>query len=657
MRSRLVTKSAMNVRKGPGMVFETVKQIPENTELFADEFRKAADGVGWYKISGLGWVCAEYVTLAQDVVADKNLPKKGKIDLQQFSSISLGGGTTVDVGSVAGSISHGRQSLETAAESVLRGVFGSSGFDTPGPDYFLKQRIFGAPYQFRKSEDIRNPSGCDHELGLSFLESVSESAFISVIPGAPLFLPDLDDQAKENYFLSFESMLKGIDKESDMVGNKISSVITEGVLKNDPNVDIKYFTFRQDYTHFMQYMNTLCWMFAGFLLLSGDHVPGTYDSTYGDFNWARWHMSNAFGCRPADVQGVDAGGGVGATRDDIAKTGADISKSAEEAWANIGAVFDGTQSIADATTGIVDAGKTIMENFDMTDYYTSFFINPNISYSETFSNQTKESMLAGVLSGASDMAKEISFLLASGMPESNMAESQAKLAENVNKAAGMFGGGNSSVIGRVLHSASTVISGANIVFPQMWASSEYSRSFNVEISLKSPYGTKEAIFKDIIVPMCFWIALATPKQNTVNTYSAPFLCRFFVPGFCASDLAIVESLNITKGGDGTAWTIDGLPLEVNLQISLKDLYTAMMLSMVNDCSPLDAYNFLWNNSLIDYITVGSGLDIRKSEWATKLGIAAALASNSFEGIVTKNADLIRESLSRSRIRFGGLSSN
>ena len=71
--------------------------------------------------------------------------------------------------------------------------------------------------------------------------------------------------------------------------------------------------------------------------------------------------------------------------------------------------------------------------------------------------------------------------------------------------------------------------------------------------------------------MWHWIALVAPRQSTINSYTAPFIVRAYIPGMFSSEMSIVENLTITKGGDGSAWSVDGYPLEIKLSISFKRL--------------------------------------------------------------------------------------
>jgi hypothetical protein len=53
---------------------------------------------------------------------------------------------------------------------------------------------------------------------------------------------------------------------------------------------------------------------------------------------------------------------------------------------------------------------------------------------------------------------------------------------------------------------STVTQGGKIIFPEIWANSDYSKSFNLEIKLRSPDNDPLSIFLNIIKPYCKLLA-------------------------------------------------------------------------------------------------------------------------------------------------------
>jgi hypothetical protein len=107
-------------------------------------------------------------------------------------------------------------------------------------------------------------------------------------------------------------------------------------------------------------------------------------------------------------------------------------------------------------------------------------------------------------------------------------------------------------------------------------------------------------------------------------------------------MGMVESLTITKGVNNE-WSVDGYPLAVNLQISIVDLYQSFFISRINGISLTDAFNMMMNNSLIDYVSVQSGIDMKRAEWDKKLDVAVALAANAGHDLFHHPSAAVKES--------------
>jgi hypothetical protein len=254
-------------------------------------------------------------------------------------------------------------------------------------------------------------------------------------------------------------------------------------------------------------------------------------------------------------------------------------------------------------------------------------------------------MIANLFSGAQDMTKEIQFILdaAPGMADgtNDLANKAGQGIKDLgNTATGVLG----DVIKSISSSASTIVRGANLIFPEIWKSSNYQRNFNIEIKLSTPYGTPRNIFLDILVPMWFWICLTAPRQASANSYMSPFLVRCHVPGIFSVDNGLVSSLSIRKGGDDSAWSVDGFPLEVTLSLQITDLYHELSISSLNGAKYDDMWNFMWNDSLINYISVQSGLNMKSNEMALKAAVAANLVSDMPRNLVGRWTDTARETL-------------
>ena len=265
----------------------------------------------------------------------------------------------------------------------------------------------------------------------------------------------------------------------------------------------------------------------------------------------------------------------------------------------------------------------------MDNYYIDFFIKPP-SYSESFSNQTAESMLANAMDSGSNLLKEFAFLT-SGAGATIFNTAQVNTAawaqyqtDKINQL--IKDDGLKRFFNRILTSASTIITGGNLVFPNIWQNSSYNRDFNIEITLATPYGDKESIFLEIFVPLMFLLALVLPRQATVNSYVTPFLVRANVPGFFNCEMGIIRDMQITRGGsDNSAWSVEGLPTEVTVSLSIEDLYNS--LSMSNFATKNNIYNFLYNTALFDYIGNQCGISMRTTDWDKRLKLVQTLISN------------------------------
>lgn len=642
MLLHIKTNSAVNIRSGPGMGFETVGAFPSGHILTAKDMQKDGGGNVWYKVKE-GWLSGNYAVNVHEV--DTVNGERTDFKLQQFAPGDPGATPTSNTipksespardkvvssiaqGQVSGSIQNPNGGLLSAA---FGGGYGAKSTDM-NSDSILSKRIFGTPYQFMDTTDYRPAAQGgnigDGELGATFMEMMAEAPILSIIPGKANFLPDLTDDQKKEFVESMNETLKEMNNRftqnaQDMLDSK--------------NADMRYFEFQSDHTTYIRYVNTLCQMNAIMMGLGDEYVPGhegqgeQYKFKY--YDWSGFRLSNYMAGRSTSalLQGNESG---------------PIQK--------LETFSDYVANAMAQKEGIIDKGMAAISSLNLTEYYVDFYINPSIGYSESFSNQTKESMVSSMVSGMGDMAKELQFLMGAGAvtQDGNMLNTISKASAEMGDSASKLLGSNSGFIKRVMGSASAILSGSNIFFPELWAGSDFSRSYNVEIDLKTPYGNKKNIFLDLFVPMWHWIALVAPRQSTINSYTAPFIVRAYIPGMFSSEMSIVENLTITKGGDGSAWSVDGYPLEIKLSISLKDLYNTFAMSMISDLK--SAYDMLWNNALIDYVSVQSGLDMKLSEFAKKIEVAKALGNTAVSAIWNYPLEKAKERLAQSiRIAAG-----
>jgi hypothetical protein len=234
------------------------------------------------------------------------------------------------------------------------------------------------------------------------------------------------------------------------------------------------------------------------------------------------------------------------------------------------------------------------------------YVDASSSFSESLSNSTGQSQIAGMLDTGESIAKELDFWLSNA---GGVAGAGGDIAGSLLNAVGTltdgllsaFGLGNTN-IANITDYAKYIISGSNIIFPDMWQDSAYSKSYRFTLDLISPYGDDESIFLNLIMPLMFIIALTAPRQTSANSYASPFLVRVVSKGWFSCDMGIIDSIDIEKGGSD-AWNASGMPLTLKVGISVKDMYSAM--SIPSSSQPGLFYN---NSGLIEFLAATCGVD-------------------------------------------------
>lgn len=650
----------LNLREGPGESFEIAEQVPSGYPLTVIDVAKDGGDHRWYKIDNGNWVKAIYVTQPNNThIKDKRI--KSNNDTAMFPTFSVGGGIG---GSVVDTAARGLNSLISVAGiagAAASSLIGNMGAGLSTQQRILSRRIFGVPHQFIDTTDMRPNDG--GPLGIEFVTNIlAESPILSILPGIPDYLAGKSTAEKEN-------IMNGLISSAN---EALTQAEKESLKAKD--LDMKFFEFEPRCTEYMTYVNVLCRMAATFMGLDSIPVPGYPDKNYGTFNWFRWHLSNAYageattGTIQKSLEDLkkeigELGEGLNASNitDKLSSIKDKIStgKNFEQVMQNVkGEMFDGQKKVMDdedtmKTMNGIDNATT--KEFYMDSFYIDFFVKPP-SYSESFQNSTTSSKFLEGVNAVSGISKELQFLMGGAMnmnlgaydeqigdftKNQNQIINQANLNEHAKK-----------VMSSLITGSTAVVMGANLIFPEIWDSSNYSRDFSLEITLTTPYGNRESIFLNIIVPMMFLIALALPRQVTVNSYSSPFLVRCTVPGFFTCDMGMVKDLAISKGGsDGSQWTKDGLPTEVTITINIGDLYNS--LSMSNYRTPRNMWNFIWNTPLVDYVGTVCGLNMKSSEMKKKLMVIWNLVSAFPSDQVDYTTGSLTELMAMARTRVMG----
>jgi len=237
--------------------------------------------------------------------------------------------------------------------------------------------------------------------------------------------------------------------------------------------------------------------------------------------------------------------------------------------------YDWTNELNDDLKTFFDAKENVV-----------FYLDGFNSISESFTNEVTESSIASQINSVSDTAHELNFLLAGN--DSVL----AKIADNVTDAVdsvttalsdilGDVGGG---IIGSLAdNGVNSLANGGKIVFPQIWSNSSYSRTYTLDLKLRSPDHDSLSIYLNIIKPYCKILCMCLPRvmenedHYNANSYMSPFLVKAFSKGMFNIDMGMITSLSVTKGAE-CQWNDDGLPTQIDISLDITDLYSSLAMS-------------------------------------------------------------------------------
>ena len=242
----------------------------------------------------------------------------------------------------------------------------------------------------------------------------------------------------------------------------------------------------------------------------------------------------------------------------------------------------------------------------------AFYVSAEPQMQDSFTNGSRQSQLANKVNQLSDQAAELNFILGGveGFTGLNVQRDQDDAA----KSAGSNGAG---VLGTLMDRIDTLMSGGRLIFPEIWSDSSYTKNYNVTIKLDSPDCDPLSIYLNIFVPLCHIIGFCMPRWSAPNAYVSPFIVRAYFKSMFHIDMGIITSCDITRGTQ-QGWTQDGLPTEVTVNLTIKDLYNT--LSMVVS----EGFNDLIGNpAQLDYLGNLCGINVAVPDFSRTITLWTA----------------------------------
>lgn len=312
---------------------------------------------------------------------------------------------------------------------------------------------------------------------------------------------------------------------------------------------------------------------------------------------------------------------------------------------NACAVYLGIQDVIININGVSErAGdfhweKATNNKFDSlmisTESYVTFYTDAETTKSEQYSNSTKASQLADSVNSFSDIAKEINFLVGAHVGQLDWLDPSAitQAIESIGSLGESLTG--SKLVGDIAKEFSVIATGGKLIFPEIWSDSEFTQTFDVKMKFRCPCPNKVSWFLDICVPINHLRALVLPRtpygegmdgkkfedEPSANGYFSPFLVRAFYKGLFNCDMGIVTDLSLSLGKEGS-WTLDGLPSEVDVDMTIKDLYNVMAMTSSDQTN-----SFLNNTMFLNFLASSCGISINKPDLDRSIDLWMMIKTN------------------------------
>ena len=198
--------------------------------------------------------------------------------------------------------------------------------------------------------------------------------------------------------------------------------------------------------------------------------------------------------------------------------------------------------------------------------FAVFNVETTGSVGESFSNSFATNPLEGMFNSISAKARNLG----------NIFSSAAASIPGLGEVLGFAGDATATVLSNatfgIANPLLALAYGVNITMPKIWENSVASLPrANYKIKLVSPYGNAYSQLFNIYLPLSMILAGSLPRSTGNASYTHPFFCQLFDRGRVMTKLGMVEQVSVTRGTSNLAFSRNGHPNAIDVDISIANL--------------------------------------------------------------------------------------
>ena len=148
--------------------------------------------------------------------------------------------------------------------------------------------------------------------------------------------------------------------------------------------------------------------------------------------------------------------------------------------------------------------------------------------------------------------------------------------------------------------------------------------------------------------------MAAPQSNkSASQYSAPFLIKAYSKGYFNVEMGMIDSITWKRFGEGDMISEGGIPTQIDVTITFKDLYHTLTVTSTGDGGLTNVFNFMNNSGLMEMVGTLTGINMSRMTIQQRIALFTASARGTFGTIKGDFRNWINDSL-RTRLSKLGI---